>query len=624
MTESAFAFAARTGVDPGHAERVNITAGINLNDDISQRGIQKLTPSGNLRATVGRKWIDASRTDLSFSFEGDNDTGIRSPGSNQICLVAGNVDQICASTTGVVIDGSLTVNGAFGFGGDLDMGGNRIINLGDPIDPTDGVNKQYVDSAASGLFVKQACDLTTTTILDNVGNGVWTAAGSGVGKTLTAGAAGTTTIDGVIVSDGDRILVKNEDGTGVNLTAADNGIYTASNSGAGTATVLTRATDFDQNSDVQSGTFTLILDGSTCTGCGYVLVTPDPIVIDTTDLEFVQFSFQPSGFTTNSNTALGLSALSSVTSGSGNVGIGYQAGDTITTETNNTIIGHTADVGATTDNATVIGYASTATGDNSAAIGANVSVTTANQMLIGDSATTLRLGGTNAGSGASDGNGYDRVNGILQTTADGQLFSSYTLAGTLIFTGVTDFQNNISLGNDAGDTITIDAGTTTYTNNHAVTLNDNSATSYTIGSTGATNLIAINTTDGSESVTINGTFTPNTFAPSTETIAVTGGGANVDPDNGVMTTFITTSGVGDANGELQNGTVDGQLKILVAVGLTATANYVLDVSTDTNLIDAGGVTATSMRFNDNGESAHLIWRSANSTWYIVGSGVTII
>src|SRR3954471_10399323 len=63
---------------------------------------------------------------------------------------------------------------------------------------------------------------------------------AGVGATLTASAVGVTTLDGVNLTAGMRVLLKDQ------TTAFQNGIYTVTTVGtASVATVLTRAIDAD-------------------------------------------------------------------------------------------------------------------------------------------------------------------------------------------------------------------------------------------------------------------------------------------------------------------------------------------------------------------------------------------
>ena len=60
------------------------------------------------------------------------------------------------------------------------------------------------------------------------------------------------TLDGVTLATGDRILLKDQS------TGSENGIYTVNSSGA-----PTRATDFDADSEVTSGAFTFVTEGTT-------------------------------------------------------------------------------------------------------------------------------------------------------------------------------------------------------------------------------------------------------------------------------------------------------------------------------------------------------------------------
>ena len=75
-------------------------------------------------------------------------------------------------------------------------------------------NKAYVDQVAQGLDTKPSCRAGTTADLSATYNN----GSSGVGATLTA-SSNAIVVDGVSLSVGDRLLVKNQ------TTAAENGIY---------------------------------------------------------------------------------------------------------------------------------------------------------------------------------------------------------------------------------------------------------------------------------------------------------------------------------------------------------------------------------------------------------------
>jgi len=131
-----------------------------------------------------------------------------------------------------------------------------------PSNANDIASKSYVDSTVNGLDVKESVRVATT------------AAG-----TLASSFANGSTVDGVSLSTGDRILLKDQ------ADASENGVYTVNASGA-----PTRATDFDADSEVTSGAFFFVEEGTTNGDNGFTLTTNDDITVGTTDLTFTQFS----------------------------------------------------------------------------------------------------------------------------------------------------------------------------------------------------------------------------------------------------------------------------------------------------------------------------------------------
>jgi hypothetical protein len=59
---------------------------------------------------------------------------------------------------------------------------------------------------------------------------------------------------------------------------------------SGTAAVLTRADDFNENSEVTAGAFTFVEEGTVNDNAGFVLSTDEPFAIDTDSITFTQFS----------------------------------------------------------------------------------------------------------------------------------------------------------------------------------------------------------------------------------------------------------------------------------------------------------------------------------------------
>ena len=122
------------------------------------------------------------------------------------------------------------------------------------------VDKGYADSIATGLHIKAAVVAATT-----------------VPITLTA----NQTIDGVLTTTGMRILVKNQ------ADATTNGIYSANTGGWG------RTNDYNGVGiigEVSNGDLIPVTSGNTQNSSIWALVTPDPIIVGSTNLNFTEFS----------------------------------------------------------------------------------------------------------------------------------------------------------------------------------------------------------------------------------------------------------------------------------------------------------------------------------------------
>lgn len=146
--------------------------------------------------------------------------------------------------------------------GVINVSSARITSLGTPTQTTDAATKAYVDSQLQGLDVKNSVRVATTA------NG-----------TLSTAFANGQTVDGISLATGDRILLKDQS------TGSENGIYTVNASGA-----PTRATDFDENSEVTGGTFFFVEEGTVNADNGFVMTNDGTVTVGTTALVFTQFS----------------------------------------------------------------------------------------------------------------------------------------------------------------------------------------------------------------------------------------------------------------------------------------------------------------------------------------------
>ena len=206
---------------------------------------------------------------------------------------SGNTIAVASGGTGTTT-GSITGSGALTYTaggsntnvnlvpqgtGTVDVASKRITSVAEPTSPQDAATKAYVDNVAAGLHVHEAAHCATTNTLAVLSGGTVTYNNgtSGLGATLTL-SVGISSIDGHTLTNGDRILVKNE------VTTANNGMYVRTS-----ATVLTRANDFDTGLEIHGGDFTFVENGTLYNNTGWVQ-TEEVVLVGTDAVLWQQFS----------------------------------------------------------------------------------------------------------------------------------------------------------------------------------------------------------------------------------------------------------------------------------------------------------------------------------------------
>lgn len=136
--------------------------------------------------------------------------------------------------------------------------------------------KQHVDNLESGATVPPG--IATQTWVNDILEGRDWKQSVRAATTANISLTGAQTIDGVSVTTGDRVLVKNQN------TASQNGIYVVS------ASAWTRAIDADESTDVTAGLTVFVSEGTLQADTIWKLTTNDPIALDTTALSFANIT----------------------------------------------------------------------------------------------------------------------------------------------------------------------------------------------------------------------------------------------------------------------------------------------------------------------------------------------
>ena len=508
---------------------------------------------------------------------------ITSVGTLTSVTVTGNVAAGNLTTTGVL---SVTGTGVSSIAGNLDMTSNTIINLATPVNSSDAATKQYVDDVAQGLNIHPSCNAATTTTLASISGGTITYNNgtAGVGATLTT-TGSYTTIDGVTLSDGMRILVKNE------VTTANNGIYVRTS-----ATVLTRATDFDSAIEIAGGDFTFVTAGTQYNSTGWVQID-EVATVGTDPIVWEQFSgagtyqagtgltLTGSTFSVNASqtqiTAVGTLGSLAVT---GNISAGNVSATTFT--------------GALSGAATTAGTVTTAAQPNITSTGTLTSLAVTGNISAGNvSATTFTGSLSGAATSATTA-------GTVTTAAQPNITSTGTLT-SLAVTG------NISAGN---------VSATTFTG----ALSGAATTAGTVTTAAQPNITSVGTLT---SLGVSGTVTASAFTANTGVFTGNGSGLSAIAGANVTGTVSSATTAGTVTTAAQGNITS--VGTLTGLGVNGTITGV-NITANTGVFTGNGSSLTALNASNISSGTLAQARLANasvtlgSTALTLGSTVTTV
>lgn len=232
-----------------------------------------VTPTGNVvgtsdTQTLTNKTIDADSNTITNIENADIKAGAAIDASK---IADGSVSSAeFQYLDGVTSAIQTQIDGKVAKAGDT-MTGALTLNA-DPTSALHAATKQYVDSISAGLDPKEAVRVATTTSL---GGSYATTPSNG----RFTGAA--TSVDGVSLTSGNRVLVKDQ------ADPKENGIYTYDGGGQ-----YTRSSDMDGSpaAEVSSGNYSFATEGSTNAAKGFVLTGDGVLTLNVDNITWTQFS----------------------------------------------------------------------------------------------------------------------------------------------------------------------------------------------------------------------------------------------------------------------------------------------------------------------------------------------
>jgi len=490
---------------------------------------------------------------------------------------------------------------------DFGLYDNKIINLADPSDNNDGVNKVYVDSLVSGLLYRwtPAKAVTEEKLPDNIYAGT-------PNYTLTGDVNGELPlIDNIQLAVNDIVLVKKES------NKKNRGIYLVNDLGSASTPWVLKRRDQDGSYDLNNGDYIFIDEGSVRADSAFVLHFRNGVGLDIGDQHWKRYSRVPKyktgdGLYANPNRTFHVNVDdSSIKIASNEISVKNISKSHLNftfdaAEINS--IGYT-NVQDAIDilNNGVLGVAGTAIIPNGIARydilydNVGIGINGVNQLFLRNSGVK--------------NNNLDKIN--IPLSGFGIATSDVDIGRKLI---------NISdptIDSDAANKKYVDDSVTTGVNsiiasNGVQRIGNNF--SLNIGSYfTSSGTLELNVITNSIDFPISGKVVDSVilkdYIDNTHVYLTWEEINNSDTiDMGKSVSFINTTNSGQS-GNIINGTVMAQSKKICAKNISN--EYTLNIS---NFIDAYGVSTLGLKFN-SGQSADLLWNGAN--WTILNSGAVL-
>jgi hypothetical protein len=227
--------------------------------------------------------IDSKLTTLEGEIDASfNDVYTKAVIDGKLTTLEGEIDASFNDVyTKSVIDGKLTtlegeIDASFNDVYTKSFIDNKFTNINQKADDIsqnvlnlDATLRSYVDGLVSGLDVKHSVKAATIDASNVNLNSIYT-------------VSNPLIIDGIIINDKDRILLKNQ------TNKRENGIYDLSGNS------LVRSSDFNTSDNISYGAFTFVELGNINNDKGFILTkgttSPEVVTVGNTELDFSQFS----------------------------------------------------------------------------------------------------------------------------------------------------------------------------------------------------------------------------------------------------------------------------------------------------------------------------------------------